>query len=514
MSTRTHPALQLAWRALDWARRSTLPWVALLVVAELILGRWHMTRPAGFDESYFVFEGWSVDHGLVPYRDFIEFKPPVVFWLNGLALWGFGVDGLRYRWMFMLLVLVATAALFVALCRRGADRVVAFVAVVGLAYALLLPAFHDAGLDDSETVGAAFFFLGCAALLWRGRRPAVADAVGGGMLALAALGKEPYALPALGAWVALGSLARDEQARSFRRYAKSTILGAALVVAPVVLYLSATGALGIYVRDMRLYMGYAASIGCPQPHSTSELVRQAWPHLTSQLLTPGLLAAALPLLIAFAVLPGTGFATRFALALTVLGGLFAVTLGGCYFRHYFTMGLTGLFLWSALGALVLSRRLWGASPDLRRWARVLLVAGAVAQMGPTLEAQAKAPPAPSATEATLAAPEVVRFVKENTKPDDYILADTAPALYVVTGRRAALRESCLLDELIPGGAAGATDEARFAPLRARLLERRPKVVYLSPSYPKRKVRTRQALIMPFLRELGYKQISPELYLRP
>jgi hypothetical protein len=512
MSNRTPLALQLVWRALCWARRSALPWVVLLVVAELILGRWHMTRGAGFDETYFVFEGWSVDHGLVPYRDFIEFKPPVVFWVNGLALWGFGVEGLRYRWMFMLLVMAATVALFVALCRRGADRVVAFVAVAGLAYALLPPTFHDSGLDDSETVGAAFFFLGCAALLWRGRRPTVTDAVGGGVLALAALSKEPFALPVLGAWVALGSLARDEQARSWRSYARSTILGAAVVAVPVLIYLLATGALGAYVRDMRLYMGYAARIGCPQPHSVSELVRQAWPQLTAQLLTPGLLAAALPLLIAFAVLPGVGFTTRLALALTVLGGLFAVTLGGCYFRHYFIMGLTGLFLWSALGALALSRRLWGASPDLRRWVRVLLVAVAVAQMGPTLEAQARAPRPASATEATLAPPDVVRFVEENTKPDDYILADTSPGLSVVTGRRAALRDSCLLDELIPAGAGG--DEARLAPLRARLLERRPKVVYLSPAYAKRKARTRQALLTPFLRELGYRQVSPDLYVRP
>ena len=52
-------------------------------------------------------------------------------------------------------------------------------------------------------------------------------------------------------------------------------------------------------------------------------------------------ASAVPLWVAFAVLAGTGLAVRIGLVLAVLGGFYSVTVGGCYFPHYFTMGLTG-----------------------------------------------------------------------------------------------------------------------------------------------------------------------------
>ena len=41
-----------------------------------ILGR-HLTYSwASLDEKHFIWEGWSLNRGLVPYRDFTDFKPP------------------------------------------------------------------------------------------------------------------------------------------------------------------------------------------------------------------------------------------------------------------------------------------------------------------------------------------------------------------------------------------------------------------------------------------------------
>src|SRR5580704_12961595 len=60
-----------------------------------------------YDEGFFVWCGWSLLKGLVPYRDFIEFKPPVLFLTHALALALFGFPGLGYRRFFAIFPLGA-----------------------------------------------------------------------------------------------------------------------------------------------------------------------------------------------------------------------------------------------------------------------------------------------------------------------------------------------------------------------------------------------------------------------
>ncbi len=508
------PWAPLARRAARWIRSAPFVWIGLLVVGEIILARRQLGAPSGFDESYFVWEGWAVNHHLVPYRDFIEFKPPVVFWMNGLALRLFGASGFGFRWLFILSLVLATVLLFVVLCRRGADRSLAFLAAAAIAYATMAPHLHDSGLDDSETIGMLFFLYGTASLLWDGARRDVTVVLGGALFSLAVLSKEPYAFPVLATWATLGFVARDGRALPWRRYAALTTFGVTIIVLPVLLYLVATRALPFYVRDVQLYFSYAQQIGCDKPHSLRELGQRAWPLLTEKLLIPEMFASAVPLMVAFAVLPGTGLAARIGLVLAVLGGFYSVTVGGCYFSHYFTMGLTGLFVWITLGALVLSQRLAAASVDLRRWVRWVLLAGAFVHMGPTVALAARTSYRTPHGDTLSISPAVVAFVKKSTTPGDTIFSDGKPwRSTCLADRRPAIREVCLLDELIPSGG-GRSDEERLAPLRAELMARPPKVVYFGPEYASRKQRTRNALWIPFLRDRRYQKISDELYLRP
>jgi hypothetical protein len=501
-------------RAAPRIRHWPFGWLAILIAGELVLAQRQLYVGLGFDESYFLYEGWAVNHHLVPYRDFTEFKPPVLFWMNGLAQKLFGVQGAHYRWMFVLLLVLSTGSLFLVLCRRGAVRPLAFLAAAAVAYALLAPHLHDSGLDDSETIGMELFLLGVAALLWTGRGVEIAGALGGALLALVVLSKEPYAPAVVATWATLGFVARDDRVLDWRRYAKLTLLGVAAVAVPVLLYLAVNGAIPFYVRNIRVYFHYVKEIGCSHPHSLRELFLQAWPRLTEKLLIRDMLESSVPLLVAFAVLPAWGLATRVGLVLAVLGGLYAVTVGGCYWNHYFVMGLAGLSLWIVLGALALSRHLDGASRDLRRWAVWAIMAGVVVHMGPIVEVTARSLPAGHAPEnLTSLPPWILAYVKQNTTPADYVLTDGGPEFYVITGRKPPTREVCFLDELIDDSA-GRTDEERLATVRQELRARPPKVVYLSPDSVSRKVRTRHALIEPFLRDLKYRSVAPDLYVRP
>src|SRR6185369_4499427 len=130
------------------------------------------------------------------------------FWMNGLALRLFGTAGFGFRWLFVLLLVLATVLLLVMLCRRGVDRGVAFLAALAVGFATLAPHLHDSGLDDSETIGILFFLFGTTSLLWDGVLRKTSIVLGGALLSLAVLSKEPYVFPVLATWATLGFLAR------------------------------------------------------------------------------------------------------------------------------------------------------------------------------------------------------------------------------------------------------------------------------------------------------------------
>ena len=52
---------------------------------------------------------------MVPYRDFQEFKPPMIFIVNALGLKLFGLEGMRYREFFHLLSLAGFVAIAVVI---------------------------------------------------------------------------------------------------------------------------------------------------------------------------------------------------------------------------------------------------------------------------------------------------------------------------------------------------------------------------------------------------------------
>src|SRR5277367_1422443 len=53
--------------------------LAVLLRVTTVLGKRLTFSGYSFDEQWFVWGGWSVLKGLAPYRDFHDFKPPVLF---------------------------------------------------------------------------------------------------------------------------------------------------------------------------------------------------------------------------------------------------------------------------------------------------------------------------------------------------------------------------------------------------------------------------------------------------
>src|SRR6185295_6454437 len=154
----------------------------------------------------------------------------------------------------------------------------------------------------------------------------------------------------------------------------------------------------------------------------------SWAKLVKRLLNREQLAALIPFFAAFAVGRRERLPARLALAATVVASVYAITLGRCFFPHYFTLGMAGFALWAALGARALSELLAGAAPAARRWATVTVLALVVAQIGPRYQAESRAVyRGNDYVGANSGVPrEIVEAVVANSAPTDRIATDGSP----------------------------------------------------------------------------------------
>ena len=483
-----------------------------------------MYRGIDFDESHFVWGGWCINKGLVPYRDFLEFKPPMLFLTHALALKIYGYDHLRYRWLFMWFPMASLVALQVALLSRRIGRLAALALVLGIIHLWVDRRYHDAGLSDSESIGLTYFLLGVACLIARSRRPAWLRSAGGALLLASALSKEPF-LPIAGlTWV--GCFLLDRREGTVRadalEYLRHTALGAGTLAFALGLYLVPTGALASYLRTMLAYSklhhdparSYCVALGRFHPTTPLRDLLKQLAQAQREFLNLGQLGYLLPFVAALLIFVRRQTALLLVAAVAVFAvALYSVTVGNCQWLHYYNLAMAGLFFALVLALETTRRRLrtsWLWIP-----VGVACLAGVVWPLGPRLRDEwksvGKRQPGDAYREPVRG---VLAIIAQRTTPTDRIFTTGMPALYVQSDRISAVRESAITDEAL-GMYPGDSDEERLQGLRQQLERHMPKVVVLDPAYgPQRKERHNRVLLMPFLTEHAYTQVAPLIWLRP
>jgi len=486
-----------------------------------VLGTKFRFAPFGFDEHYFVWEGWSLSKGLVPYRDFQEFKPPMVFVVNALGIELYGLDDNRYRAIFTLLSVAAFLSLTVALLTRKVSRL-----LIAGTMALMINHYFDGGLHDStinnaESLGLNFFLIGCAILLAKLPWPRTQFVLGGVVLALSPLSKEPLALPTFAAWVALLLLRHFESREqgSGKRFAIFSITGVLGVLGVWWTYMLATRSLGWYVLQLKLNLAYSKSYAYqlgwfPKNPAIGE-GWESWRRLRETYVNAAHLGVFVPLFVAAIVLwRGRRKLIGVSALAAAAGALYAVTVGHGFAAHYYIMAMTGMFFLAVLGMVAVDAEATKAGPRLRSWVGLATAALAFLTLWPRFseerdKLQTYQPQPPPVTKADVA------FVIEHSKPEDRIWTLGEPLLYVYSDRLSAVREPNVIDELI-GLFPGETDEERLAGERAELIRNRPKLVVYGDDTQaySRKQRYIHALAQPFVTEFGYRKIATNVYERP
>jgi hypothetical protein len=496
--------------------------VVWLAVFHHVLGAKYRFAQIAYDEHYFLSQGWAVLKGQVPYRDFQEFKPPVIFFVNALGLKLFGLEGLGYRKFLALLSLAGFLAFTAALLSRKTNRFLVVAVLMLMIDHFFDDGLHNAVINDAESLALDFFMLGAGVLLTRTTWKRTQQVLGGALLALSPLSKEPMAFAVVAAWLSLLLLDKIESERrgAARQFALFTTAGVALVAAAWLVYMLATHSLGSYILQLKLNFAYAENYAyqlnwasrAPEGGRFAETMRR----LGAGYLNTSHLAVFIPFFVALVTLSGQRLQRLVGLGalVTFAASLYAISVGGGFSPRYYIMGMTGTFFCVVLGAIGLDGYAKRSGRDMRHWVALWWIGVGLAMTLPRFEAERQQyasyqPPPQKVPQSD------IDLVHEHTSRNDKIWTTDDPLLYVFSGRLSAFKGSLVLDEIIdyyPGN----TDQERLAFIREGLEENRPKLVVLGDTKvgPRRKRRYMRALVRPFLSDNGYIRLNDRFYLRP
>jgi len=483
----------------------------------------------GYDECWFLWSGWCFLKGLAPYVDFLEFRPPFVFLTHALALKLHGFDGFRYRYFFCYFPLGALVAAHASLISRGVDKILSMALMIGFTCLFVNPMYHDTALSDSESIGLSYYLFGVAFLLAKTRFRTAFDILGGAFLLACAESKEPFIPCVFATWIACSfAQGADWSGRSFPRahllkYFKNTAVGGLIVVALLCVYMVPTGSMKQYLLTVKGYFtifrdtskSYCVLLGRFKPTTRWNDLMVQWDQARREFLNAPNLSYLFPFAASTMVITLRRNPALFVCAsVAAFFGLFAVTASNCQWVHYYNMTMTGLFFFLAIGLDALSPFMRSGTVLLRMFLRLTIGGLVILHVWPRLDAERTAFGSRTFGNPYVeAVPGVFKIVAENTTPTDRIFTTGMPNLYVQTNRISAVRESVFVDEMM-GFYTGDTDEERFRPIYEQLKQHMPKVFILDPEYGARKTRHNQGLFIPFLTAEHYKQLTPNIYLRP
>jgi hypothetical protein len=489
----------------------------------LVMNRQYFYNSIGYDEGFFVWGGWSITKGLVPYRDFIEFKPPMVFLTHALAQVLFGFQAGGYRKFFTLFPLFSVLLLQVSLVARGIGRLLAATVMLAVVPIFLASGYHDTALSDCESIGLSYYLIALALLLWEGRHQKWTTILGGLFLSCCALSKEPFAPMVIFTWAGLFWLRGAPSRASARFLLKYSLIGVAAFVVLLTAYMLPTGALKAYIAMARGYSAiyrdpqksYCVALGFATPAPPLRALQIGWEKIRASFFNESALGYLTPLVVPSAVIALHRSKYLFAaMVLVALAGLWAPTATNCQWAHYYIMSTAAIVFILVAGADSIARLARRLDPSLRRYATGAtgaVLALVIMHFGPDAlvlwKTSYKRPPWEEPI------PGVLAFIAKNTTPSDRIFTTGPPILYPEANRVSAVRESSIVDAIL-GSYDGTSDEEKLRPLYQELVRNKPKVIVLDPYLEQLRPRHMQTLVMPFITAQHYKKVGERFYVRP
>lgn len=442
--------------------------LAGVLILSLLLRLPGLALPLERDEGAYAYVAWSWLHGGLPYRDAFDHKPPLVYLLYMPPLLFGPPTALAIR-VWATLLLLADVALVFAIGRRVWGRAAGLLAA--LIFGIAGSAFDLQGLvlnTDQALVLPALIALWCAIRLHETRR--LRFAIGAGAALAATVLVKPVGIVLLPALL----LACERNIRSIGRVYGGAALGAAIVGLPIAGYFALRGGWNDLVFGVLTYNRLYASESQDR-WLLGPLVDMFAPFVPLLLVTIG--GVALLVRSDASITPN---ARRLGWLIVGWGAALLVAAIGSLraYIHYYYPILPFLALLAA-PCLLWLRRIEPDATPLRRGANqlaalllaALLLVPFVRQnlslLGTTAEQQSVRLYGDVGKHYFAQAPLVAEYVRERTRPEDYIYIFAAePEVYLLAERRAANRY--IYDYplgLVPGAAAELRQDLAARPPR-------------------------------------------------
>jgi 4-amino-4-deoxy-L-arabinose transferase-like glycosyltransferase len=445
-------------------------WLIAILALSTLLRLAFLHEPFDRDEGQYATIAQTILRGGLPYRDAIEIKPPGIFYLYALAISLFGATTESVR-MFTALYSMLTAGAVYGVARHLSG------ARAGLWAALLYGVYSTIPLLTANSNSEVFLVLPMTAGVWCFLK-AMDDRkrsylCGAGLCAALAMLIKPVALPVVALELLLVPFFRSGIGRL-----KASALDLAAFLFPIaacalvtIAYFSLRGGL-----DDLLYwtVEFPRRYKDAEIFATPTLASVSW-HLRSVLVVPALLGIPAAVWLA---------ATRRTVAgllplLLILAVSVAIALPGKNFPHYFFMIIPFLAIPGGIGLVLVTRM-----PRVPACLALLVVCGAcVYSAGKnypfyTVYSPEQVVTASYGTTTFAYSVKVARYLREHTRPDDYIFQwGFEPELYFLADRRC---PNPYLVHFLPGWSKD--PQQAISTLKQSLIDKKPAYIILQPEW--------------------------------
>ena len=292
------------------------------------------------------------------------------------------------------------------------------------------------------------------------------------------------------------------------------LAGVMAVVVALTLYLLCSGALlasyKMVYRNFVYSRYYAIDMGWTIPRSFWGTLEHSFQRLWKGYSQGIPFLPFVPLYLAFL----WRWRSNFFLVVNLVGiaaAFIAISMGQCFFEHYFQIGLIALMQPAIYGAVYVHQ-------DIKkhvRWLWVVIVLVSMVlllwQVVPALKRERR--PIPRFKMDIQVPVNLQRAVAWYTTRDDYILSNVSPDWQVILDRRHSYTWAYMVDEYIR--MYDGKDEAdRLRRLKDEIGKKLPRIIYLDGSMIPRQIRHLNAVILPIMGEHRYRQLAPGLFVLP
>lgn len=519
------------------SKNTTYSYLDIVLIAILIgisLVYFLQFRFLSFDEGVFIWCGQNILNREIPYKDFFEIKPPVIFFTNALGIFLFGLKNYAFKWITFIFICLADVLFFISMRKLHIRKIYTFLIVLTFMYLLFNPihhegrilgALHESTINDTETYGLIFAIIGFSCIHWNVwnnvKYTNLMKFFGGVALALSMLSKEPFVFVALPMIIINYAFESKYSSSTRKQHLCMIVAGIGSVFLLLISYLYSNDALACYINIIKQTIIYskthAKAHGIFTSGSLLDTLKFDITNLYYGYFGKIRFFTLIPFYLAFFLKWRWSLFTLLNI-LGFIANMYAVSLGHCFFNHYYIIGCFSFLSIAVYGAACIKDIPNKKILTILNFFAVLLSCWLFCNILSTAWTKGifTTPGVFQTTYENCTAPvELKTTIDKYTNKDDCILLVSPNFYYYVDlNRRHAFKFAGFIDELIPIYS-GTTNEEKLHLIKLDIEKNLPKLIFIENSWLfLRQQKHLNHIVIPLIKEYNYQKIGEGIFVLP